>query len=1191
MTKGSTSSRSLPLSEVLNIINQEMKCYAGPGFEELQYESSLEIEQAAGELTRLMAQNVSIVTFLAKEYVKVCIHQMATQTRRKYYHTDPAVLNRGSLQLMVDKVWDVLLMNDMEQPEEEEEVCVVQKFKDTVPARIPEITQTLADLLSEFVISSSSWQQLVSATNMEASCSSWPMIFDQTVHHDAIKQDIRRDLGSFLEEMSLWMIHNIQVYRDKVQQALMKYNPSPPTQVPEVSVAEVRESLVAAAMSGPVCEETPAKRMAKRCGALGPTISEVFNILSEDVIYVLSNVLISYELSDSELKDLAFESSLNIEQVAGEINELMDQHKSIGNTIRTLVAKEYVKANIHCMVIKTIRKYLPRAAAEESRRSIQMVVDKVWDVLLKEDLEAQEEGEEVCVVQKFKDTISVRMPEITETLADLLSEFLISGSSWQQLVSATCLTTAAYSCHTGVTHRLISDETATVLQDEIKQDFQRYSGSFLKEMTWWMNYHIQVHIDKVQQDIIKASSATPTQSNSITIPTKVPEVLVAEVRESLEAAAMSGRVCEETPAKRTAKRRWAFVPTISEVLNVLSKNVNDVLSDVLTSYELSDSELKDLAFESSLKVKQVAGEITALMDQQKSIGDTIRTCLAMEYVKVNILAMVIKTRREFYPAGADEMNRASLQLVVVKVWDVLFKEDGVEPEEREEVCVVQKFKDTVPVRLIQITQTIFLLLSEVVNSPSSWHQSVTEPIFFFIDGKCYTSYRKPVPVRQFHYGMKKYIQRDLGSFLFIMSWWMDHKIQVHSDRVQQDIIKAISAPPTQSNSFTIPTQVPEVLVAVVREPLVAPAVSGPVCEETPAKEPAKRRGAFVPTISEVLNVLSKDVNDVLSDVLTSYELSDSEFEDLAFESSLKVEQVAGETIELMDQQKSIGNTIRTLLAMEYVKANIHCMVTQTSREYYPLDTAEESRGSLQLVVDKVWDVLLKKDVEQPEEGEEVCVVQNFKDTVPVRIPEIIETHADLLSEFVISSSSWHQLVNATNMAASCGSWPMIFDETVLHDAIKQDIRRDLGSFLEEMSLWMIHKIQVHSERVQQALMKHNPSPPTQVPEVLIAEGREPLAAGAVSGLVFEEAPAKRMAKRRGATGPTISEVFNIQYSSAAPTQVPEVLIAEGREPLAAGAVSGLVFEEAPATPRRRGAFVPVRRAIAKYFRLRRPRSM
>jgi len=297
--------------------------------------------------------------------------------------------------------------------------------------------------------------------------------------------------------------------------------------------------------------------------------------------------------------------------------------------------------------------------------------------------------------------------------------------------------------------------------------------------------------------------------------------------------------------------------------------------------------------------------------------------------------------------------------------------------------------------------------------------------------------------------------------------------------------------PTQSNPIT--TQVPGVFVAEVLETLVAAAVSGPVCEETPDKRTLKRRGAIGPTISKVLNILSEDVNCVLGNVLTSYELYDSEFEDLKFESSLEAGQVAGEITELMEQQRSIGNTIRTFLAKEYVKASIHCMVTQTRRKFYPAAAAEESRGSLHILVDEVLDVLLKEDGEHPEEGEEVCVVQNFKDTVPVRIPEITQTLADLLSEFVTSSCSWHHFVSATSFGAACHSWQIIYDGRTVpefHAEMKNYIQDDSRSFLTMMISWMNHQIQVHSDRVQLAITEASSAPP---PEVLVEEEMEPLA--------------------------------------------------------------------------------------------------
>ncbi|KAK1896848.1 Protein translocase subunit SecA [Dissostichus eleginoides] len=527
MNQGSVSSCVPAISEVLNVITQEVKYITKPGLEDLsdseledlQFESSLEIEQVAGEITQLMAQNQSIgntiMTCLSKTYVKASIHRMATQTRRKYYTDNPAVLNRGSLQIMVDKIWDALLKEDGEHPEEGEEVCVVEKFKGTVPVRILKITHTIVDLLYEFVNSLTSWHQFSRSPSFIWANGRFIMFSNETVPvrliHPGMRKYIERESGSFQMMTSSWMNHQIQVHSDRVQLALMKDSSVP---------GEGREPW-----------------------ATGPTIFEVLDILSEDVNYILCNVLTIYELSDSEFQDLAFESSLEVKQVAAEITELMNKQKSIGNTIRTFLAKEYVKASIHCMVKQTSRMHYQVGAVEKSRRSLQIVVDEVWDVLLKEDGEHPEEVEEVCVVQKFKDTVPVRIPEITQTLVDLLFEFVIASSIWQDFVNATWMSSE------GVRSKMISDETVIEYQKGIKQDIRRLSESFLKEMSWWMNHQIQVHSERVQLAVIKARYAPPRQSNPFTIPTQVPEVLVAEVRETLVTAVMSGPFWEETPTE------------------------------------------------------------------------------------------------------------------------------------------------------------------------------------------------------------------------------------------------------------------------------------------------------------------------------------------------------------------------------------------------------------------------------------------------------------------------------------------------------------------------------------------------------------------------------------------------------------------------------------------------------------------
>ncbi|KAI4787676.1 hypothetical protein KUCAC02_036314 [Chaenocephalus aceratus] len=502
-----------------------------------------------------------------------------------------------------------------------------------------------------FVNSLTSWHQLSRGPSFFWANGRFNMFSNETVPvrltHPGMRKYIERESGSFQMMASSWMNHQIQVHRDRVQLALLKDSSVP---------GEAREPW-----------------------ATGPTIFEVLNILSEDVNYILCNVLTFYDLSDSEFQDLAFESSLEVKQVAAEITELMDNHESIGNTVRTFLAKEYVRASIYCMVTQTSRKHYQVGAVEESRRSLHIVVDEVWDVLLKRDGGEPEEGEEVCVVQKFKDTVPARIPEITQTVVDLLFEFVTSSSIWQHFVNATWMSSE------GVRSKMC-DETVIEYQRGIKQDIRRVSESFLKEMSWWMSHQIQVHSERVQLAVLKARNAPPRQSNPITIPTQVPEVLVAEVLETLVAAAVSGpvceetptqsnpiptqvpkvlvaevletlvaaavsgSVCEETPAKRTPKRRGAIGPTISKVLNILSEDVNCILGNVLTSYELFDSEFEDLKFESSLEAGQVAGEITELMEQQRSIGSSIKTFLAKEYVKASIHRMATQTRRKVLPS-------------------------------------------------------------------------------------------------------------------------------------------------------------------------------------------------------------------------------------------------------------------------------------------------------------------------------------------------------------------------------------------------------------------------------------------------------------------------------------------------------------------------------------------------------------
>ncbi|KAI4788009.1 hypothetical protein KUCAC02_036121 [Chaenocephalus aceratus] len=252
--------------------------------------------------------------------------------------------------------------------------------------------------------------------------------------------------------------------------------------------------------------------------------------------------------------------------------------------------------------------------------------------------------------------------------------------------------------------------------------------------------------------------------------------------------------------------------------------------------------------------------------------------------------------------------------------------------------------------------------------------------------------------------------------------------------------------------------------------------------------------SWVPAISEVLNVITQEVKCISGPGLG--DLSDSELEDLHFESSLEIEQVAGEITRLMAQNQSIGSSITTCLSKTYVKASIHRMATQTRRKFYPAAAAQESRGSLHIVVDEVWDVLLKEDGGDPEEGEEVCVVQKFKDTVPARIPELTRTLADLLFEFGTSSCSWHHFASAAGFGAACHSWQIINDGTVtvpeFHAEMKIYIQDASRSFLTMMISWMNHRVQVHSDRVQLAITEASSAPPPQVPEVLVEEEREPL---------------------------------------------------------------------------------------------------
>lgn len=293
-----------------------------------------------------------------------------------------------------------------------------------------------------------------------------------------------------------------------------------------------------------------------------PAISEVVNVITQEVKYITRHSL--EELSDSELEDLQFESSLEAGQVAGEITELMEQQRSIGSTIRTFLAKEYVKASIHRMATQTRRKFYPGAAAEESRGSLHILVDEVCEVLLKED------------VEKFKDTVPVRIPKITQTLVDLLFEFVTSSCSWHQFVNAPLMSLE------GVRPKMYSDETIIEYQNGIKQDIRSVLESFLKVMSCWMNHQLQVHSEKVQLAIIEASAAPPRQSNPIPIPTQVPDQMDQQesigkttrtclskefvkasshcmVKQPLVAA------CEDTPAETTPKRRGAIGRFFSSV--------------------------------------------------------------------------------------------------------------------------------------------------------------------------------------------------------------------------------------------------------------------------------------------------------------------------------------------------------------------------------------------------------------------------------------------------------------------------------------------------------------------------------------------------------------------------------------------------------------------------------------------------
>ncbi len=307
---------------------------------------------------------------------------------------------------------------------------------------------------------------------------------------------------------------------------------SPATSQEELSLEDLESADIddgCQSSDKPVEPEIPEKTSSED-SSVKETAKSVQDIIMKEVSEIIEPLL--DDVSDSEYELLQSESSMEIEVVADEIAQIIEKVKSSEKTdmagpspkpkektklsmtgvwdkIKSFLAKCFAKAWIHHMVAQ-LRNKFHKDSKVESRESIQSLMADVDSLLLTEDGEAQQGGNEVCVFRRFENISSGGDLIFTQELSDLLYRHTTDG--------------------------MVPEMTPAAMY----ADIQNRVRSFLGLMSWWLNTQAGSHSRRMTHALMDTESQAPMQ---------VPEVASVEESEPLAITAVSPAKSKVSSAK------------------------------------------------------------------------------------------------------------------------------------------------------------------------------------------------------------------------------------------------------------------------------------------------------------------------------------------------------------------------------------------------------------------------------------------------------------------------------------------------------------------------------------------------------------------------------------------------------------------------------------------------------------------
>lgn len=275
--------------------------------------------------------------------------------------------------------------------------------------------------------------------------------------------------------------------------------------------------------------------------------------ISQTIQKVVSKELI--QITNPDLDDKRFESSLAVRAVADEISELIvEEVKRKGadsaspeieekcirsmdravNKMKTFFAKQFTQSLIYCIVAELKTQFIPESK-EGSEESLWSLMDSVDSLLLKETGEQEEGANDICVFRKLKEIASGQT--FKQRLTDLLYTKITQIRMLETLPKGTCRKTST----TMPAHRLDVNLYSTILSRV---------QSCLERMDSWLNTEVSSLSEKVILTVMETEPISTRQ---------LPKVVMEE--EDYLAGGESGAVCEKTRTAHIADRK-AFVRTL-----------------------------------------------------------------------------------------------------------------------------------------------------------------------------------------------------------------------------------------------------------------------------------------------------------------------------------------------------------------------------------------------------------------------------------------------------------------------------------------------------------------------------------------------------------------------------------------------------------------------------------------------------